>query len=1014
MNVTLSRAADRCWSVVCKIMLFALAVCAPLHVVLAQTGASNQMTIVGGGGQSGPAGSELAQPLTVQFSGSSYVYLQWQVTSGDATFEESGSTSYIVNNGSFVVSPGTTSSVHVVLGATQGNVTVTASCIEGCDSSTVLTFSERATAPPPYLQMSIAGGNRQTGAPGATLPQPLSVALTPTTQGYDGPFTVPVTWRVVSGTATFAANHSTVYTQNISITSSQPSSTQGRKELGKKIQAITAAQTYRGNVFLILGNTPGPVSVRASCSDCTAGEQQLFSETIVGTSTGTLEKVSGDLQNGAVGSAAAAPLVVQLPGGAGQTVTWSVASGQATLSSTTTTLDANGEGSITFRYGNAAGPITIQASAGSAGTVTFSETALSASIGSVSIVSGNNQSGTAGTALQPFVLQVGPVGAGAANVVITWAVTQGGGTLQTTSTTTDATGRTTNTLTLGSAAGPNVVQATIPGYGVVTFTTTAIAGIPTGSVFTITSGNNQALIPNQSSEPLIVKLTSSTGQGVAGATIQWAVSGQSGSLDSATTTTDANGQSQNRVKTVLPAAYTVTAQVVDQPQLPILTFSFNNAITNLPSLSTPQQGVAHAIDKACPALAAMSNLNPQQQDFLQRCSEIVVNSGSNPTQVPNALDQMLNNKAQPQAGIADSVMLGQLNNLNVRLAELRQGSSGFSIGGLTMNDDGRSLPMASLGDVFTSYRKDPKESTDEEVGKDFQRWGFFATGLIDRGGASNNGISPGFDFHSASLTAGVDYRFNDAFVGGLALGYASSNSDIDANAGKVDVDSYSLNAYFTWYHNNDFYIEGSAVADWLNYDLGRNIVYQIASLTGGTTTVNQTANASPDGKQYSLSLSIGKDFNSGAWAFSPYVRGIYTHVSLDGFSETIANQTAAGSGLATSVDSRSFSSDLGVLGGRVSRTFSMDWGVLVPNALVEWNHEFKNDPQTVVTRFLADPTQTPIILTDPSADQNYFNLGLGLNAVLPGGKSGFLYYEHVAGFGGLHENRLSAGIRIEF
>jgi outer membrane autotransporter protein len=144
------------------------------------------------------------------------------------------------------------------------------------------------------------------------------------------------------------------------------------------------------------------------------------------------------------------------------------------------------------------------------------------------------------------------------------------------------------------------------------------------------------------------------------------------------------------------------------------------------------------------------------------------------------------------------------------------------------------------------------------------------------------------------------------------------------------------------------------------------------------------------------------------------VRGVYTHVTLDGFDEHMTDTSAPGLGLATSVDGRSLTSELGVLGGRISRTVTTDWGVLVPNALVEWNHEFKNDPQTVVTRFLADPTQTPIFVTDTRVDQNYFNLGIGLNAILPKGRSGFLYYEHVTGYSGVHENRLSAGIRIEF
>ena len=67
-----------------------------------------------------------------------------------------------------------------------------------------------------------------------------------------------------------------------------------------------------------------------------------------------------------------------------------------------------------------------------------------------------------------------------------------------------------------------------------------------------------------------------------------------------------------------------------------------------------------------------------------------------------------------------------------------------------------------------------------------------------------------------------------------------------------------------------------------------------------------------------------------------------------------------------------------------------------------------------MTRFLADPTATPIVVSDPKLDNSYFNLGLGLNAVFPQGRSGYVYYEHVAGLSGAHENRLSLGVRIEF
>jgi outer membrane autotransporter protein len=172
--------------------------------------------------------------------------------------------------------------------------------------------------------------------------------------------------------------------------------------------------------------------------------------------------------------------------------------------------------------------------------------------------------------------------------------------------------------------------------------------------------------------------------------------------------------------------------------------------------------------------------------------------------------------------------------------------------------------------------------------------------------------------------------------------------------------------------------------------------------------------ASPDGRQSSLSLSIGKDFNRGAWNLSPYLRGVYAHLTLDSFSETADDPNAPGAGLATAVDSRSVNTMTAIAGARVSYTTSFDWGVLVPNAVIEWNHELRNDPQTVITRFVADPTQTPMAITDQAPDENYFNVGIGLNAVLPKGRSGFLLWEHLVGYSGAHDNRYSIGIRIEF
>ncbi len=1068
------------------------------------------MSIAGGNGQSAEYYNFLPSPLTVSFSGSSYANLQWQVVSGSASIYVGGSNYGSSYSSSVSTSPGSTDGIQLAMGGTAGTVRVAVTCTYGCDTVQTLTFTETATKPPPNLEMRYVSGSGQSGAPNTKLAQPLIVELVPGSSGSGGPCPT-LEWTVQSGTATFSATNTGKYSQAAFVPGcysglgrDKPDS--NKPEAGQHRMAATMATTQAGirsQVSIDLGSTPGPVKVFVSCDICDAGNVKGFNFTITQAASG-LVKFSGDSQSGVVGSAADQPLVVQAGSTPGQTVNWTVISGQATLAAASTSTDENGRASVSFHYGDAAGPVTIEARAGSS-SVDFNVTA----VGSAgSTASGNNQTGIVGSKLQPFVLQVAaaasgkglsqipvtwtvvsgggtlasvttmtnasgqssntltlglnagnntvtatlpdnvkvnfsatavPAGSvtinktggdnqtakpgsalqpflvdvqGASGVTVNWIVVSGGGTLASAATTSDSSGKTSNTLTLGPNAGVNTVQAMIPGAGSVTFSAVAGATAGSGSQFTVVSGSNQSLTPNQASQPLVVKLVDGQGQPIANAAVQWSVSGSTGTLTNTDTLTGADGQSHNQLTVILPGDYTVTAALSASPDIPALRFSFSNGVANMPNLSPTQLGVANAIDKACPALAGMptGQLTPAQKDLLLRCSEIVVGSGSDPQDVPNALDQITNNKVLPQRSMAQGVQSSQFGNLNTRLGELRQGVQGVSVRGLTLVNDGQSLPLAMLGDMF---RNDPKQS--DEVGKDFDRWGFFATGMVVRGGFDANATRPGFDFHNASLTAGVDYRFSDTFVAGVAGGANKNQSSLDQNLGKLDVNGYSLNGYFTWYHGDSFYIEGSVVLDWLSYDLKRNIAYQISDLSGsGTTSINQTATASPDGSQSSVALSVGKDFNHGAWAISPYLRGVYSHLNLDAFNEKASDPNAPGAGLVTSVESRSLTSELGVIGGRVSYTTSYDWGVLIPNATLEWNHEFRNDPQTIVTRFIADPTQTPIVITDQAPDQSYFNVGLGLNAVFPKGRSAFVTWEHLVGFSGVHENRFSLGIRIEF
>ncbi|HTI95321.1 MAG TPA: hypothetical protein VL425_02275, partial [Rudaea sp.] len=407
----------------------------------------------------------------------------------------------------------------------------------------------------PYcFDLNYVGGNGQSGAIGTTLPQPLTVSVD--SAGADGQ-SFDVFWQVLSGSATIVESGGQTYDATSS--------------------GAVGSISIPFSVHIKLGSTPGSVLVRAYCQYCaqTGGTYvQDFNLTAV---QPTLQIVSGNNQNGLLGTAATSPLVVQSSANgapvSGLTVNWAVTGGQATLSAASSVTDANGNTSINFTYGQSAGTVTIQASAAGGAQASFTATA-SAPV--LSALSGSSQSGTVGTALQPFVVQIGGANGatGPANVAVNWTVLQGGGTLASAQTFTDATGRTSNTLTLGANPGTNIVQASIAGAGSVTFTAVATPAVVTGSTtFAIVSGNNQALVPGQPSQPLVVKLASSSGTPISGTAIQWSVTGATAKLANATTATGADGTAQNTLTVVLPGTYTVSAQVNGVTSIPTLTFN---------------------------------------------------------------------------------------------------------------------------------------------------------------------------------------------------------------------------------------------------------------------------------------------------------------------------------------------------------------------------------------------------------------------------------------------------------
>jgi uncharacterized protein YhjY with autotransporter beta-barrel domain len=267
-------------------------------------------------------------------------------------------------------------------------------------------------------------------------------------------------------------------------------------------------------------------------------------------------------------------------------------------------------------------------------------------------------------------------------------------------------------------------------------------------------------------------------------------------------------------------------------------------------------------------------------------------------------------------------------------------------------------------------------------------------------------------------TIGVDYRLNSGSHIGLSLSYEDYSSSFvadlpgnnfvpQANGGGVKNEAIAATVFASFALGENAWVDASAGIGWTDYDFRRNATFQESSRTIAQTDVNATGSA--DGKQYFASLGLGYDYSAGALSIGPYARARWTRSTIDAYTETDTN----GSGLALNVSKQRANSFAGVLGVNLSHAIGASWGVIVPQARFEYEHEFDDDAATTFTSFVLDSANTQFAVVNDAPDRDYFNAGIGLLFVLPNGVMPFIDYEALLGYSNFDRHRITAGIRFE-
>ena len=191
----------------------------------------------------------------------------------------------------------------------------------------------------------------------------------------------------------------------------------------------------------------------------------------------SIDVYDGNNQRGTPNSRLAEPLVIEVVDSnnrpvARERVTFRTTRGSGQFSPERPRTNATGRAQTRFTP-TSSGDIRITATVTGVATRAVFNVTAGAAPASVTKVSGDNQSGSPGSALaNPFVVEVkdedGEVVEG---IRVTFSVTAGGGSLSETSAAADEDGLAETTLTLGSQVGINSVQASVSGVDPVTFST---------------------------------------------------------------------------------------------------------------------------------------------------------------------------------------------------------------------------------------------------------------------------------------------------------------------------------------------------------------------------------------------------------------------------------------------------------------------------------------------------------------------------------------------------------------
>lgn len=428
-------------------------------------------------------------------------------------------------------------------------------------------------------------------------------------------------------------------------------------------------------------------------------------------------------------------------------------------------------------------------------------------------------------------------------------------------------------------------------------------------------------------------------------------------------------------------------------------------LPSVPGLTRLQQPVATAVQSVCITITGPQyNVVPSytgttSQRLATTCTRMVssafANQGSTPfptfnlgitnAQIADGVQAIAPVQANAQKSM--NTEAAKMNVIGARLLDLRGGARGMILG-----YNGLNAPATGGA-----------ASADDVAGGN---WGGFVNVAYGWGNVDETTLQDPYKYGSVNLLAGADYRIGDTGVLGGAISYSDTRSKYDQSLGEVNAKTTSFVGYGTWYRK-DWFVDGFASFGSIDYDTRR--IVSIPSNSASVPAIVSTATAKPKGDQVSASLTLGKTLNRGGFVVAPSVRLGYIWVKNKAF-----NEEEFVNGVALAVNERTIHSLQSAVGAKFSTTVNTSGAVLVPYLNLQWLHEFANDSPSIVSKYVADPSNQFFAIPTPDPSSDYGVLAIGASATLPHNFAGFAQLSAALGLKNASNYGVVLGLRKQF